>query len=135
MRYSFILCLTAFYSLPLYVADPGVAALVEAGRWRKAQPLLEAAVKSNLNDADALYQLSRVKMVSEETDAALTLAEKAAALQPKNATYRFQVASVVARQAQQASVFRQIGLARKFRREGDAALALDANHLDALEFM
>jgi hypothetical protein len=130
-----ILFLVALCTVSVGATDPAVGALVDAGRWRKAQPLLEAAVKANPNDADALYQLSRVKVVRGETDAALPLAEKAAALQPKNATYRFQVASVVARQAQQASVFRQIGLARKFRREGDAALALDPNHLDALEFM
>lgn len=133
MRRPLTLCVAALCALPLYAADPAVVALIDAGRWRKAQPLLEAAVKANASDAEALYQLSRVKMVRGETDAALSLAERAAALQPRNADYKFQVVSVLGRQAQQASVFRQIGLARRVKREIENTLALDPSHLDALE--
>ena len=130
-----VLCFAALYACPLVAADSELAALVEAGRWKKALPLAEAAVKANPNDADAAYYLSRIRMARGEVDAALPLAERAATLQPKNATYRTQVASVVGRQAQQASIFRQPGLARRVKREAEAALALDANHLGALDMM
>jgi len=116
-------------------ADSELASLVENGRWRKAQPLAEAAVKANPNDAEAAYLLSRIKMQRGDSDGALPLAERAATLQPKNVIYRTQVASVVGRQAQQASVFRQIGLGRRVKREAEAALAIDPNHLDALDIM
>jgi tetratricopeptide (TPR) repeat protein len=116
-------------------AGAELTALVEARRWQKALPIAEAAVKSDGNDADAVYQLSRIRRARGELDAALALAERAAALQPRNAAYRVQVAAVVGDQAQQASIFRQPGLARRVKREAEAALALDPNHLGALEMM
>jgi tetratricopeptide (TPR) repeat protein len=129
------LCFAALFVSPLTAADSELAALVDAARWRKAQAIAEAALKANPNDADAAYQLSRIRLARGDADGALAPAEKAAALQPKNAAYRTQVALAVGRQAQQASVFRQIGLGRRVKREAEAALALDPNHLGALDLL
>src|SRR5215212_5877396 len=128
-------CLALVVVCPLAAADSELTALVDNLRWRKALPVAEAAVKANANDSDAAYLLSRIKMARGDIDGALPLAERAAALQPKNVIYRTQVANVVGRQAQQASVFRQIGLARRVRREAEAALAIDPNHVPALDVL
>ena len=132
---SVAVCFAVLFVYPLTAADSELSALVAANRWRKAQPLAEAAVKANANDAEAACLLARIKMARGDADGALPLAERAAMLQPQNATYRAQVASIVGRQAQQASVFRQIGLGRRVKREAEAALAIDPNNLDALEIM
>lgn len=135
MRRFLAICFAVMFVYPLTAADGEVSSLVDALRWRKAQPLAEAAVKANAYDADAAYLLSRIKMARGDTDGALPLAEKAATLQPKNAAYRAQVAAIVGRQAQQASVFRQIGLGRRVKREAEAALAIDPKNLNALDIM
>ena len=134
-RCVFVLCLAVVCLQTLWAAGSELGALVDANRWRKARPIAEAAVKANANDADAAYQLARIKMNSGDLDGALPLAERAAALQPKHAPYRVAVAQVVGRQAQQASVFRQVSIGRRVKREAEAALALDANNLDALEIL
>lgn len=130
-----VFCLVTLPMWPMAAADSELAALVDAARWRRALTIAEAAVKANADDADAAYQLSRIRMARGEVDAALPLAERAATLQPTNATYRAQVATIVGRQAQRASVFRQVGLARRVKREAEAAVALDPNHLEALKVL
>lgn len=134
MKRALVLSIAAI-SVCASTAQSELGALVEAGRWRKAQAVAEAAVKANPNDADAVYQLSRIKATRGDADGALPLAEKAATLQPKNAAYRAQVASAVGRQAQQASVFRQVSLGRRVKREAEAALAIDPNNLTALNIL
>ena len=73
-RCVFVLCLMAVCPLALPAADGELGALIDANRWRKARPLSEAAVKANANDADAAYQLGRIKMQFNDLDGALPLA-------------------------------------------------------------
>jgi tetratricopeptide (TPR) repeat protein len=134
-RTSLFVCLAVACSFTLSAADSELGGLIDANRWRKARPMAEAAVKANANDADAAYQLARIKMQFNDLDGALPLAEKAAALQPKNASYRVAVAQIVGTQAQRANVFRQVSLGRRVKREAEAALLLDANNLEALDIL
>src|SRR5262249_24739800 len=75
--------------------------------------------------------LARVKQTYGDLDAALPLAESAVRLDPKNADYHWTLAWIVGQQAQKASIFRQLGLAKRFRHEAEAAIALDPKHIDA----
>jgi tetratricopeptide (TPR) repeat protein len=111
--------------------DP--AALMEGGHFKQARALIEAREKTNPDDASTLYLLARLKLVSDDARAALPLAERAATLEPKNADYRYQVAACVGSMAQRAGTLKKLGLAKRFKREAEAALALDARHLDAYE--
>ncbi|MEK7331481.1 MAG: tetratricopeptide repeat protein [Candidatus Eisenbacteria bacterium] len=74
-----------------------------------------------------------MKLVSGDARAAVPLAERAATLEPKNADYRYQVAECVGSMAQRAGALKGLGLARRFKREAEATLALDPNHVDAHE--
>jgi tetratricopeptide (TPR) repeat protein len=103
--------------------------LVEDGHWKRARAALEPRVQSNPRDAEAAWLLSRVRNAWKEYDAAVKLAETAAALDPKNAEYRWVVAENVGEQAEDASWFRALGLARRFKREAEAAAALDAGYV------
>jgi len=111
--------------------SPSPAALAEAGHWRRAQAIAEPRMRANPKDAEAAFVMSRIHLLRGNLDEALKLAEQAAALEPRSAVYRYQVAAVVGTQAQRASIFRQPGLARRFKRETEAAVALDPKYVEA----
>jgi tetratricopeptide (TPR) repeat protein len=108
------------------------ADLAEHGHWKRLKALVEPRVAANPNDAEAQWLLSRVRMAFKDVDGALAPAEKAVALDGKNAEYRWQLAEVVGEQASNASVFKQLGLAKRFKREAEAVLALDPKHTHAM---
>ena len=58
-------------------------------------------------------------------------AEKAVKLAPQNAEYHWLLAELLGQQAQRANVFRQIGLARRFRSEAETVLKLNPRHIEA----
>ena len=93
--------------------------------------MLEPRVKANPNDAVATYQLSQVRTAYRDLDGALKLAEQAVKLDPKDARAHEQLAMAVGQKASDAGPLRQIGLARRFKQEADAAVALDPRRFDA----
>lgn len=111
--------------------DPSPEALVDGNHWKRARAVLEPRVRTNPNDAQALYLLAQVKQAYGDLDGALTLAEKAAALDGRNAAYRYLVAELYGDKADKASVFSQFGLARRFKKDAEAAIALDPKQIDA----
>lgn len=113
------------------VLSPG-ADLAEHGHWKRLKALVEPRAAANPNDAEAHYLLSRVRMAYHDTDGALAPAEKAVALDAKNAEYRWQLAQVVGEQAGSASIFKQLGLAKRFKREAEAVLAIDPKYTHAM---
>lgn len=120
------------FVLPITANDGFPEALIEGRHWKRARALLEPRVKTNPNDAQAVYLLSRVRAAFGNLDAALDLAEKAVALNGRNANYHYQLAEVYSDMLPNASTLRQPGLSWSLRKELDAALAIDPNHLEAL---
>jgi cytochrome c-type biogenesis protein CcmH/NrfG len=123
-----VVCLLA---IPAGAVSPA-ADLPEHGHWKRLKAQVEPRVSANPNDAEAQSLLSAVRMAYKDVDGALAPAEKAAALDPKNAEYRWQVAQVVGEQASSASVFKQMGLAKRYKREVEAALAINPKHTEAM---
>lgn len=123
-----VVCLLA---APLGAQSP-LADLADHGHWKRLKAQVEPRAAANPNDAEAQWLLSRVRMAFKDPDGALAPAEKAAALDPKSAEYRYQVAQVVGEQASSASVFKQMGLAKRFKREVEAALALNPKHTGSM---
>ena len=112
-------------------AQSDLRGLLESGHYRRAQSSAEQRLKANSNDSEAHYALSVARYRAGDLDGALSPAEKAVSLNPKDAEYHSHLAQVVGSQAQRASVFRQLGLAKRCRAELDAALALDPRHFEA----
>jgi tetratricopeptide (TPR) repeat protein len=105
--------------------------LLENGHWKRLRALAEQRLKANSNDAQAAYHLAYLKFQQGDLDATLGLAEKAAALDPKNADVRYLIAGVYGRKAESAGIFSQLGLARRYKREAEATLVINPLHIDA----
>lgn len=112
-----------------------VSSLIQAGHWKRARAILEPQVKAHPQDARACYLLAQVKMALRDLDGALTLAQRAAELDPKSSDYHLALGQNFGRLAAQASIFLAGPLAIKFRKEVEIALELDPKNLDALDSM
>lgn len=109
-----------------------LAGLVEDGRWRQARSLVEQREGGAQGDARFLLLAAKVRFAYNELEKAAALAEKAAALDPKCADCQFLLYEAYGSMAQNASILRQPGLARKCKRAVDQALTLDPKHVEAL---
>ena len=106
--------------------------LIEGGHWKRARTLVEACIKATPNDALANFLLSQVHNAFGDRNSPLGLAERAVTLDPSTAKYHRQVAECLGVMAQHAGAFQQLLLARRFRKEVDAALVLDPGDTQAL---
>jgi tetratricopeptide (TPR) repeat protein len=115
------------------VAASDVKQLFDHGYLRKAAAECEQRLATNAKDSEAGALLARIRAEQGDTDAALKLANAAVAADPKSADAQYALAEYYGREARDASVFRQAGLAGKMKKASEAALAIDPNHIDALE--
>jgi hypothetical protein len=80
----------------------------------------------------ATFLLSQIRGAFGDRSSPLALAEKAVAMDGRTAKYHRQIAEVVGVVAQRAGAIQQLFLARRFRKEIDAALACDPQDVQAL---
>ena len=121
--------------LPAVAADPSTAALIEQGHYKRAQTILTERFKANPNTARSYCEMSKISEAFHQWDDAIRQAEKAAALDPKNAEFRAAVADAVGSKLSAGSmgVFEKMSLARRFKKEAELALQLDPNNIEANE--
>jgi tetratricopeptide (TPR) repeat protein len=112
-------------------AQPSAEALIEAGHWKRARAIVEPRYREQPNDALANFLMSQIRNAFGNHDAPLPLAEKAVALDGSVAKYHRQLAEALGVSAQHANVFQQVMLARRFKKEIDAALELDPKDAQA----
>jgi tetratricopeptide (TPR) repeat protein len=91
-------------------------------------PLVEA----DPSDALSTYYLSKAEGALGNLDLSLKLAEKAVASDDQNARYHVQLAAACGRLAQTSGLLKQLGYARRAKKELDTSLQLDPANLDAL---
>jgi tetratricopeptide (TPR) repeat protein len=119
------------FAVPLGAQSPAVD-LADHGHWKRLKAHIEPRAAANPNDAEAQWLLSRVRLAFRDAEGALAPAEKAVALDGKNVDYRWQLAQVVGELASNANVFKQMGLAKRFKREAEAGLALNPKHTGSM---
>jgi tetratricopeptide (TPR) repeat protein len=132
---------TLFGVAAIWVVMPNVVAaqnsdssgvrLFEAGKFKEAKTVFEPAFRSNAADAAAAFYLGRIAMEERRHDDAADYFESAAKLEPKNSTYFLWLGRAYGREAQDANVLRQPGLAKKARGAWEHAIEVDAENLDA----
>jgi tetratricopeptide (TPR) repeat protein len=106
--------------------------LIEAGHWKRARTMVEGRLQESPDDALATFLLSQIRFAFGDHESPMKLAERAVALDPGVARFHRQVAEVAGMMAQRANLFQQIGLARRFKTEIDAAISLDPKDIQAL---
>jgi tetratricopeptide (TPR) repeat protein len=106
--------------------------LIQQGHYKQARGLLEKALGANPRDAHVLMQLAFVKLEFNEVEAATKLAEQAIREQPNDAQTHAILADCYGQKADAAGILKGLSLARAFRKEADAALALDPMNYEAL---
>lgn len=111
---------------------PSPLQLVEVGHDLRAKAALTPVVEADPTNADAAWLLSKALSGLDDLDGALKFAEQSVALDGDNAAYHVQLGAVLGRAAEKASIFKQLGLARRTRKELEAAVALDPQNLDGL---
>lgn len=119
-------------STALLTAQTSPEELLSGAHYKRLRAI---AAAHTANDAEGFYLNATVKQLWGSLDEAEKLAENAVAANPKDARYHYRLAEISGIKAQKASVLHQMGLARKFKREADAALAIDPNHVRALDMM
>lgn len=110
-------------------APRSIPQLLDANHFRRA---LAQAAADPASTPQHAYLLSRIQLGFNHFDLAMELAEKAVAAEPNNAAFHLQIAAVAGRMAERASMFKQLSLAKRVRKELDQTLALDPKNPDAL---
>ena len=125
-----VLVLTAAVAA-VWANDASPDALIEGSHWKRLSAVAEQKLRANPADANANYLMALAKFQYRDYDGAQPLAEKAVALDPRNADHHYVLGIVYGRQAERANIFRQPGLAGKFKKEEEQAVALDPKHINA----
>jgi len=135
---------TNFTSIGLMflVLLPGVARAQESslekaraafgkGEYTQAIEILKGATASDPNNAGLFVLLARSYLELNQYDAALSSAEKAVVINPKNSEYHRWLGEAYGAKADHASMLSAYSLARKTQKEFAAAVDLDAHNFDA----
>ncbi len=107
-------------------------ALIERGYFREARNQLVKQHGERPSHSHAAYLLARTMEAAGEYETALKVMEAAVAASPRNADYHSLLAELCGYVAQKAGPFRGLSLARRFKKENEAALALNPGHVEAL---
>ena len=109
-------------------AVPSPDQLLSANHFRKALVVLSAKPPDS---SQSQLLLSRAQLGLGQFGPAMDSAEKALAADPKNPAVHVQLAAVAGRTAEHASMFKQLSLAKRVKKELDEALTLDPKNPDA----
>lgn len=108
-------------------ADGDPAALYERGAYRRA-----AAIAAQRTDAPSLAVLARVRALEGKYDEAIATAERAVRAAPGSAAAHYALSEAHGLRAREAGALKALGAARAFKREAEAALAIDPKHVESL---
>jgi tetratricopeptide (TPR) repeat protein len=117
------------------LADEGPLTLMEHGQLRRAAALSESRIKANPNDAEALRVLATIRATQKRYDEATVFAERAVAAAPNDPGAHYAWGQVAGMQASSASMLKKPGLAGRFKKGAEKALAIDPNFEDGIEGM
>lgn len=113
-------------------------ALIKAGHFKRARSIVEPRYKANGGDAELNYLMSEIEVAFGNIEGARSLAEKAVALNGREARYHRLLGDLYGETAQTASLFAKGGWAKKFKAEVDTAATLDPkgtnSRFDLLEY-
>ena len=125
---------SAFADAPAATATSLATAFadLQAGKADEAASLLNQAIRSNPNDAEANNLLCRVDYATQHFDQAAGPCEKAVSASPQNARYHLWLGRVTGERADHASFMSAFSMAKKSREQFETAVRLDPRDGEAL---
>src|SRR5206468_12803976 len=103
----------------------------EASEYPKAIQVLQAAAAADTKNGDVQLLLAKSYLELQQHDPAIKSAEKAVAIDPQNSIYHEWLGRAYGEKADHASWFSAISLAKKTRKEFEAAVQLDGKNFSA----
>jgi tetratricopeptide (TPR) repeat protein len=105
-----------------------LAALLEAGHFKRARTIADGRVRQNPKDAEALYAMGRIRQAYNDGDGAYTFAEKAVAADGSKAAYHCLLGEASGNKAEKAGALSKFGLGRAVKKEAEAGMAIDSRY-------
>ncbi len=105
--------------------------LFDAGEFKNAEALLHAEISKSPRDAALHYWLAKCAFELYDDDLAVSSAERAVELDPKNAEYHYFLGTTSGYKAEHSNWFSGLSLARKTQHEFLTAVQLNPDHLEA----
>ncbi len=129
--FAFLTCLSVGHALVDGAAFKHATELYTQRKTAEAQQAFEALAKSDANNADVQFYLGRLALQRDDFEKAVTYLEKAVSLSPNDSRMHQRLGDAYGRTAQKASLFSQMGWAKKCRGAYEKAVELDPKNIDA----
>jgi tetratricopeptide (TPR) repeat protein len=97
----------------------------------EALKVFEALARTDGDNPEVQFYLGRLALQKDDPERAIALLEKAVAAAPTEARYYLRLGDAYGRAAQKASVFSQLGLAKKCKGAYEKAVELDQKNVEA----
>lgn len=105
--------------------------LFEDGWWDKSGVMLEEILAADPGNAEAMVDLSRIRLLTDDIDAAEELCEQAIEMNDNNAMYHLIMGQIMAIKSQKSNFIMAIPRAKDARTEFEKAVLVDPHNLDA----
>src|SRR6266478_1384136 len=132
-----LLWCAAFFSVSMAHAESRVPAAAKsafaAGDYPKAIEILNRAAAESPRDAEVQLLLARSYFESEQFDRGIAPAEAAVSLEPKNSGYHELLGRIYGEKADRSGWLSALSLAKKARKEFEAAVRLDEHNFSAMQ--
>ncbi len=127
--------LFSFFASHAFALDRTAEDLMNAGHFKRARVIAEHRLQANANDADALYILARVQLAQDHLDQAENFAERAAEIAPNFSEAHRVLGESLGLKAIKLNLVTGLAIARRGKKEGELALTLNPQSIDAAEFL
>jgi tetratricopeptide (TPR) repeat protein len=108
-------------------------AAYEKGDYAKAISILQGEAAKDPQNGEVQLLLAKSYLETKQIDAAVSAAEKAVAIAPKNSVYHQWLGQTYGEKASHASMLSAYSLARKTQKEFETAVQLDERNFDAAQ--
>src|SRR6516225_6756692 len=125
--------LTLFACRAYADVPPEAKALFASGDYSRAIEVLNHAAAAAPNDAAVQHLLARSYFESEQFDRAIAAGEKSVSLEPQNSQYHELLGRAYGEKAGRSGWLSALALAKKARKEFDAAVHIDERNFSAMQ--
>jgi tetratricopeptide (TPR) repeat protein len=105
----------------------------DKGEYSNAIAILQSEASKNPQNGDVQLLLAKSYLETKQIDAAVSSAEKAVTIAPKNSIYHQWLGQAYGEKASHAPMFSAYALARKTQKEFETAVQLDEHNFDAAQ--